>query len=66
MTSTLRQNVHLGRRRREWQRKRSNDVGLTFEVEMKRDLFEQLHFLNIKHDFLIPTELIDEAFELAI
>ena len=56
---------------------KSNDVGLNFEAEMKRDLytsidsitqeikdrFEQLHFLSQKYDFLIPTNLIDDEFE---
>ena len=65
------------RKKKRLAKKKSNDVGLTFEVEMKRDLyasidsisqgiqdqFEQLHLLTQRYDFLIQTNLIDEEFE---
>ena len=65
------------RKKKRMAEKKSNDVGLTFEVEMKRDLyasidsisqgiqdqFEQLHLLTQRYDFLIQTNLIDEEFE---
>ena len=65
------------RKKKRMAEEKSNDVGLNFQAEMKRDLytsidsitqeikdrFEQLHFLSQKYDFLIPTNLIDDEFE---